>query len=397
MQRFGIRLRHRRRALTLAEMAVSVVLVGVMLVAALNVVGAAKHGERTTADRQRGLQLAEDLMAEILEQDYADSSDGPDSFGRSSDESSTGDRSLFDDVDDYAGWSAQPPQAKAGTVITYLPDWQRTVTVEWVDPSDPSTAVGTNLGVKRITVTAACDGIPMAELVALRTSGPSEAELCCLPNGISVDLDPSICTAICGAPGGPGSSTWNTSCPNVCEIYAGRDTYIRAKAPLNNYGAASNLIVDRESTDLQRALLWFDLGEIPSNAPIVRATLTMQATQIDGKLNILIYQVNRAWVEGSGNGTMGTANWSLCQSGVAWASAGGDYKASSAATLTTGATGPHTWDVTSLVQSWVAGSSPNYGVMVASPDGGGNRTVTYDSREGTTPPRLTIEYGQCGG
>jgi hypothetical protein len=45
-----------------------------------------------------------------------------------------------------------------------------------------------------------------------------------------------------------------------------------------------------------------------------------------------------------------------------------------------------------LVQSWFDGSKVNNGLIVASPDGGGNRTVTYDSREGTSAPALVINY-----
>ena len=40
----------------------------------------------------------------------------------------------------------------------------------------------------------------------------------------------------------------------------------------NNFGASTQLIIDRESTDLQRALLQFDLSSIPSNAIVNNAS-----------------------------------------------------------------------------------------------------------------------------
>ncbi len=60
--------------------------------------------------------------------------------------------------------------------------------------------------------------------------------------------------------------------------------------------------------------------------------------------------------------------------------------------ISTDATGQHSWIITTLVQDWVDGTDANYGVVIASPDGGGNRTVTYDSREGTIAPELIIHY-----
>ena len=179
---------------------------------------------------------------------------------------------------------------------------------------------------------------------------------------------------------------------NSAQVVAGQDTYIKLSNTGLNYGASTSLLIDRESTDLQRALLQFDLSAIPTNATITSATLTMQATQIDGQLNISVYEMLRAWVEGSGSGAAGAANWNQSAPGTNWTSAGGDFNATAVANLNTNTTGQHSWSITSLVQAWVNGSKTNYGLMVASPDGGGNRTATYDSSEGATPPKLVISY-----
>lgn len=88
------------------------------------------------------------------------------------------------------------------------------------------------------------------------------------------------------------------------QLQAVGDTYIKLKSPdtTNNFGAATSLIVDRESTDLQRALLRFDLSSIPANTTIISATLKMQSTQIGGRLNIGVYEVTQAWSEGTATG-----------------------------------------------------------------------------------------------
>lgn len=202
----------RPRGFTLVEMVISIMLVGVMLVAALNTVGASKLGQRRTSDRRRGRQLAEELMSEILQQDYADASSGPDSFGPSGSEAATGDRSLFDDVDDYDGWSACPPQRKDGTVMKNLPGWARAVTVKWVSPSDISQTVDRNQQAKRITVVVSHDKVPVAELMAIRTSDPPALEACCLSDGSCLDLIADVCTALGGEPQGPESNCYNTGC-----------------------------------------------------------------------------------------------------------------------------------------------------------------------------------------
>ena len=161
--------RPRRDAFTLAEAVVSTVVVAVMLVAALNTVGAAKLGVQKTGDRGRGTLLAQQLMSEILRQDYADAAYGPDSFGRIAAEAGPGNRSLYDDVDDYHGWSASPPQDKAGNALPNLDGWRRSVTVKLINPSNPEQIVATDLGLKRIAVTVACNDVDAATMVAWRS------------------------------------------------------------------------------------------------------------------------------------------------------------------------------------------------------------------------------------
>lgn len=157
----------RARAFTLVEATLSTIVVGVMLVAALNTVGAARLGEYKIAQRSRGLHLAQNLMAEILQRAYEDPN-VPVVFGTESGEQ-TSTRTDFDDVDDYHGWSMSPPQQKDGTTIPDLEDWERSVQVVWVASDSLSQTVGSEQGAKRVTVTIEHNGLPVASMSAFRT------------------------------------------------------------------------------------------------------------------------------------------------------------------------------------------------------------------------------------
>ncbi|MHC4628438.1 MAG: type II secretion system protein [Planctomycetota bacterium] len=164
----GVRRSRTARAFTLVEATVSVFIVGVMVVAALSTVGATRLGEYKLGERCRALPLAQDLLAEILQQCYEDPNGSP-FFGTEPGEGAAS-RIDFDDVDDYHNWSASPLQNKDGTDMSDLSGWRRSVQVIWVDPTNLSQTTGSDQGVKRITVTVKHDDVPAASLSAFRTS-----------------------------------------------------------------------------------------------------------------------------------------------------------------------------------------------------------------------------------
>ena len=168
-------------------------------------------------------------------------------------------------------------------------------------------------------------------------------------------------------------------------LFAVQDAYIQLQNPATNDGTSGSMTIDRESTDVQRALVQFDLSSVPSGSTVTAATLELQATGIDGLLTIDAYQVQQSWSET-------TVTWNQRSSGTNWSTAGGAFDATPLDSISTNQTGIHSFDVTSLVQDWVDGAAQNYGLLIGSPDGGGNRTVTYDSREGSVKPRLVIHY-----
>ena len=157
-----------RRAFSLAEIAVSMLLVSGLLVVSLNMVGDVTIGRQNMNDRSVGHLLAQDLMSEILPLSYQDP-DGTPMFGYEAGESTTT-RADFDDVDDYNGWSATPPESKDGTKIPDRTGWRRIVKVEYVQANDINTPALGHEGVKRIHVTVDHNGVETASLVGVRTA-----------------------------------------------------------------------------------------------------------------------------------------------------------------------------------------------------------------------------------
>lgn len=153
----------------MVEVAFATVIVSVILLTALNMVGATGAGLRSITDRATGNLLAQQLMAEILQQDYEDPDAAPGSFGTEGIEAVTRDRSYFDDVDDYDRWSSSPPKSKDGSVISGYLGWQRRVDVAWVDPIDTGQILLSDTGVKRAVITVTRNAVKVAELQAIRT------------------------------------------------------------------------------------------------------------------------------------------------------------------------------------------------------------------------------------
>ena len=164
-----------------------------------------------------------------------------------------------------------------------------------------------------------------------------------------------------------------------------KDAYIEQSNPTSNHGSLASMVVDRKLGGLQRALVQFDLSALAANAVIVSAALKLEASAIGGALNLSVYQLQQSWTEAG-------VTWNESSSGVNWSVAGGAFNATALDTFSTAAAGMHRWDVTSLAQAWVAGTQQNHGLMVASADGGGNLTVSYNSREGAFDPVFEIVY-----
>ncbi|QNN22031.1 hypothetical protein HED60_07000 [Planctomycetales bacterium ZRK34] len=160
--------RFQRSAFTLVEMVISIVLVATVFIVAMNTVGASRTMMFRVADRAAADALAAQMTAEILALPYW-SPVYHSGMGPNSEEAATGNRSKFDDADDYDDWSASPPQAKDGTEMTDYAGLTRTVQTPWVDPSDFQTERSYETGVKRITVQVKRGNVVLAERIVIKT------------------------------------------------------------------------------------------------------------------------------------------------------------------------------------------------------------------------------------
>ncbi len=159
-----------RAGLTLLEVVMSTLLVSLVLLSALNCVGAVVRSRTSISDQLKAQMLGEQLLSEILPTAYKDEGGLP-LFGPELGEPATnvGPRSGYDDVDDFHLWNHGPPVTRTGATLPNLSGWGRSVTVEWVARANPASTSLTDQGVKRITVTVSRHGTQLAACVCLRT------------------------------------------------------------------------------------------------------------------------------------------------------------------------------------------------------------------------------------
>jgi len=157
-----------RCGITLIEVSVSTLLVGLIVVSSLRCLAMSVQRSKSSVNRTLATLLAEDLIEEILEQDYSDPNQTP-IFGDEAQEG-TSNRSDWDDVDDYDGWVASPPQNSDGVKI-HDARWRRQVVVQHVSPDNLNTVLADtdDSGIKRITVTVQYDDETVAEVSAIQT------------------------------------------------------------------------------------------------------------------------------------------------------------------------------------------------------------------------------------
>lgn len=169
MRRRPLRQTHRHaRAFSLLEVVISLFLVATIMVVALEGLTASTMGRTHNGNRARALLLAHSLLEEIVAQAYLEPDDTAD-FGPESGEAVDGTRSTFDDVDDYDGWSASPPQNSDGSDLPIPDDWTRTVEVHWVQPNSIDVVSPSDAGLKRVLVTVQHNGMALAELSTVVT------------------------------------------------------------------------------------------------------------------------------------------------------------------------------------------------------------------------------------
>lgn len=175
-----IRTPRARHALALVEVIVSIAILGGLMGAVFNAVAVAAITRTRTLERIQGAALAENLMGEILSKNYTDTTPPPALLTVEitilgipvTINSGGGDpsRAAFDGIDDFNGWVASPPIARDGSIIAGYTGWAQAAIVEKVPLASPNAgAVGTDTGLKRITVVITRNGREISRMVALRS------------------------------------------------------------------------------------------------------------------------------------------------------------------------------------------------------------------------------------
>ena len=155
-----------RYGFTQIEIVMSTIFVGLMIAGAMNCFGIVNQGKVQSYDRLAAQGLAQELLNEIISAEYSEPGGETPVFGAEASELT---RANFDDVDDYHGWSASPPQDQLGNDLPFA-NWQRSVSVRWVTMADPSATSATESGLKQIEVTVSKSGQTLCQMQALRCS-----------------------------------------------------------------------------------------------------------------------------------------------------------------------------------------------------------------------------------
>ena len=185
--------------------------------------------------------------------------------------------------------------------------------------------------------------------------------------------------------------------------YSGtRDTFFEQDAPTTTHGGASKLSVSGDTPsgsgrDDVALVQWELAAAIPTTAVVRGASITLTVSD-KADQTYALFEVLRAWDEGS-------ATWRRATSSVNWATAGAagasDRGAAVLGTLRAASTGVFTIPLTAAgvaaVQRWVANPSTNHGVILAG--AGNDNRLEFQSSEDSKSgrPRLAVTWEPGGG
>lgn len=164
----------------------------------------------------------------------------------------------------------------------------------------------------------------------------------------------------------------------------GKDTLIMSGASADtNYGAGIQLYLGYRSAteETARILIQFDLQAIPTRSIINSATLSLYAESTDesetGDRTYGVYRNTAAWTES-------TVTWNTAPTV--------DATPDATTVVVANTTGYKDWNVATLVQEWVNGTS-NFGVTIKNATDGQKPQMNYSSSgRGSNYPKLVINF-----
>jgi hypothetical protein len=192
-------------------------------------------------------------------------------------------------------------------------------------------------------------------------------------------------------------------------LVAVADTWMRQDNPGYNYGGSATIQHSPKTSAFNNSLFLWNLTSIPLGIKVTAASLTFSVT-VTSDYYFNLFQVRRAWVEGSSLGSSSTtsANWNTYNGSASWELAGARGTASDRydvnlwdATVSTFSTSgkvtiPLNANGVAIVQSWVDSPTTNYGFTVQCVNGGPySHYWTVASSEATPEtdrPILSVTY-----
>ena len=173
-----------------------------------------------------------------------------------------------------------------------------------------------------------------------------------------------------------------------------RDTYL-ADGALSNaaFGGSPDLVLS-DTTSVDRALIRFDLSNLPTTTRVTSAILELELEDIafGGAGSARVHRATDSWTESE-------ATWNERRSGATWTTPGGDYdpQIEASTDIDVAQLGSTQWDVTPLTASWVRGTNPNRGLLLAVSPGIDGASFSSGDRVCGQHPRLTVTYScECG-
>ncbi len=208
-------------------------------------------------------------------------------------------------------------------------------------------------------------------------------------DNINFNLGSKVCTELTPA----GADETNLFSIQVGQIAAGvpadlviqpstADSYVNQASSGTNYGSGTTMSVQSRLSQAQRTLVMFNLSAIPEDSVINSATLELYASSAPTSgLTLNVHRITGTWTEAGVNWT----NQPAYNSTVDASLAGGTT------------TGWKIWNIASVVQGWVDGTSVNYGLIVKGSVENDKTAITYAfaSKENATTgnrPILRINY-----
>ncbi len=191
-----------------------------------------------------------------------------------------------------------------------------------------------------------------------------------------------------------GSQTELSLQPQAVE---GKDTWVKADRPTNNYGATSQSTITTDGTNRKYFLSKFDVSSIPSGSQIISAKMMMYHDWIGSGISTdeySLYSMLVDWGEGNGNwsASPGGTTWNTSDSTTPWSwDSNHDTTAIATSKVIHNSSGWQEWDVRSLVQDWVSGTRNNHGLLIKGSENIPS-TEFYSSDSWSNRPKLIITY-----